>query len=201
MELPTIRGQDHATGLGLLVNPRPTVQELRRWYVEAQLSSYEIAELAGVSHTTVWKWLKAAGIPRRPRLWTANRTLQRRKAAGIPRRSSPGAAAGGRRRGRAVDPGRLQQLYVVEGQSIAQVARTFGVARATIHRHLARAGIQRRGPAGSKSPGRATLWALYVEQRLPMTEIGPRYGVTDRAVAKWLAAAGISVSRAEARAP
>jgi hypothetical protein len=41
---------------------------------------------------------------------------------------------------------------------------------------------------------------LYVEQRLPMTEIGRRYGVTDRAVAKWLTAAGI-VPRARARTP
>lgn len=164
-----------------LASVPPTTGQLRELYLDAQLSTYQIAELVGVSHTTIWTWLKAAGIPRRPRNWAASH--QR------PRRTRPPT----RPRTRDIDASRLRQLYLDDRQSINQLAKTLDIPPSTVYGHLVRAGIPRRQPGGtgSKNPGREVLWALHRQQGLSLAAIGRRYGVCDRAVAKWLVAVGI----------
>lgn len=46
--------------------PRPPVPDLRRWYLDDEMTLQEIASAVGCSQGTVSKWVREAGIPRRP---------------------------------------------------------------------------------------------------------------------------------------
>jgi transposase-like protein len=94
----------------------PTAAELRRRYVADRLTSGQLAAQYEVSATTVRRWLKAAGIPRR-----------------VPGRHS-----------RAPDREELCRLYQDQGLSTTQIGRRFGVGQTTAHNWLRAAGIPLR---------------------------------------------------------
>lgn len=42
------------------------MEQIRRWYLDDQMSIRDIGVRVGASVTTVWRHMEAAGIPRRP---------------------------------------------------------------------------------------------------------------------------------------
>jgi transposase len=95
---------------------RPAPVELRRGYVADGLSTGQLAKRYGVSASTVTRWLKDAGIPRRP--------------------------AG--RRSQAPAREELCRLYQAEGLSTAQIGERYGVSQQTAHRWVRAAGVPLR---------------------------------------------------------
>jgi DNA-binding transcriptional ArsR family regulator len=117
--------------LGIPLRPRPerrrrrlppTAAELRRRYVADRLTSGQLGARYGVSATTVRRWLKAAGIPRR-----------------VPGRHS-----------RAPDREELCRLYQDQRLSTTQIGLRYGVGQTTAHNWLRAAGIPLR-PQGRPS--------------------------------------------------
>lgn len=86
----------------------------------------------------------------------------------------------------------LVRLYEVDGLSMLQLARRFGVSRQGIHHRLKRQGIRIR-PQGRPRPkiDELTLRSLYLDQKLSGREIAIRFNVTQRAVYYWLKAFNI----------
>jgi transposase len=98
--------------------------QLRRRYAADGLSTRQLANLYGVSASTVRRWLREAGIPRRP----------------------PGGQS------RAPSRQELCRLYQAEGLTTAQLGERYGVSQQTAHRWLRTGGITAR-PRG-RAPGR-----------------------------------------------
>jgi transposase len=100
--------------------------QLRRRYAADGLTTRQLADLYGVSPSTIRRWLRDAGIPRRP----------------------PG--------GQSQAPSRqeLCRLYQTEGLTTTQLGDRYGVSQQTAHRWLRAAGIAPR-PRGHR-PSRRT---------------------------------------------
>lgn len=95
------------------------------------------------------------------------------------------------------DAARLRQLYVEEERSLREIGAQFRVSPSTVSRWLEEAKIPRRGAGGrSDAPDAEELRFLYMNRRQSTLDIARLYGVTPRAVSKWLAQHGI-----ETRAP
>jgi hypothetical protein len=139
---------------------------LRRWYIEEQLSCPQIAARVGASAERVRELLIAAGITRRP--------------SGL-------AGAGGRP---PLDAARLRVMYAEEGRTLAEIARELGYLTAAgnpavrrVRSALARAGLpSRRGanwsarldPAGPEDD--VTLRRLYEVDGLTVAQVARRLG-------------------------
>ena len=151
---------------------RLPVEQLRRWYVDEQLSCPQIAVRVGASSECVRKLLVAAGIMRRP----------------------PGlAGAGGRV---PLDADRLQLLYVDQGKTLTEIALELGYLTAAgnpavrrVRSALIRAGIPSRRGANwsarlkSTAPrDDTTLRALYEVEGLTVAQVARQLG--------WLTASG-----------
>jgi len=111
--------------LGIPLRPRaerrrrhrpPTPAQLRRRYLTDGLSIGQLAARHGVSASTVRRWLKDAGIPRR----------------------LPGGQS------RAPSRQELCRLYQAEGLSTTQIGERYGVSQATAHHWLRAAGVALR---------------------------------------------------------
>jgi transposase len=100
--------------------------QLRGDYAVDGLSIRQLAELYGVSASTVRRWLRDAGIPRRP----------------------PGGHS------RAPSREELRRLYQTKGLTTAQIGERYEVSQQTAHRWLRAAGVALR-PRG-RSPGAGT---------------------------------------------
>lgn len=124
----------------------PTPAELRRGYVADGLTPGQLATRYGVSASTVSRWLKDAGISRRP----------------------PG------RRSHAPAGEELRWLYQVEGLSTAQIGQCYGVSQQTAYRWVRAGGIPLRPQgqptrASTAGPGRlltVRLGSLVLEDRV-----------------------------------
>jgi len=106
----------------------PTPAQLRRRYAADGLTIRQLADLYGVSASTVRRWLRDAGIPRR----------------------LPG--------GHSQAPTReeLCRLYQAEGLTTTQIGERYGVSQQTAHRWLRVAGValRPRGRLPRASTGR-----------------------------------------------
>jgi transposase len=91
--------------------------QLRRLYTADGLSTRQLAALYGVGASTVRRWLRAAGIPRRP----PSQNL-------------------------APSHEELCRLYQTEGLSTTQIGERYGVSQKTAHRWLRAGGIALRPP-------------------------------------------------------
>jgi transposase len=103
--------------------------QLRRLYAADGLSTRQLAARYGVGVTTVRRWLRDAGIPRRP----------------------PGGS-----HSRAPSREELCRLYQTEGLTTTQLGECYGVSQRTAHRWLRAAGIalRPRGAAPRRGTGR-----------------------------------------------
>ena len=152
---------------------RLPADELRRLYVDQQMSCPQIAARVGASAEAIRELLAAAGITRRP--------------SGL-------AGADGRA---PLDEARLRLLYVEQGKSLASIARELGYltrdgnpAVRRVRAALERAGLASRRGAnwstrmrvtadGTRTAGDvddATLHRLYTEQGLTVAEVADRLG-------------------------
>jgi transposase len=104
----------------------PTQAQLRRRYVANGWSIGRLADRYEVSASTVRRWLKDAGIPRR----------------------LPGG------RSQAPSPEELRRLYQAEGLSTTQIGERYGVSQGTAHRWLQAAGVGLR-PQGQPTRARS----------------------------------------------
>jgi transposase len=124
----------------------PNPVELRRRYVADGLTPGQLATRYGVSASTVTRWLKDAGISRRP----------------------PG------RRSHAPAGEELRWLYQVGGLSTAQIGQRYGVSQQTAYRWVRAAGVPLRPqgqPTRASTAGHGPLPAvrqgnLVVEDRV-----------------------------------
>ena len=191
------------------------VAEMRRLYVDEQLTTQEIAKRAGTSSGTVWKRLVDAGVQMRPRGVTPRlsddelrqmyidqglSTLQIAERTGM---SSSGVTsalqrAGIPRRGAAVltvDDETLQRLYVHERIDADQLAARFDVPPWTVRRRLRAAGIQRPAgsPPGGFVPAETELRRWYVDGQASLAELAAHYRVPATTVRRWLELRGIAL--------
>ena len=189
------------------------VTEMRRLYVDEQLSTTQIADRAGMAPATVWKRLVDAGVRMRRRgvpprlsddelrhLYIDQRlsTLQIAQRTGMST-SGVGAAlqrAGIPRRGAGeltVDDQTLQRLYVEERLDTDQLAARFDVPPWTIRRRLRTAGIHRPAgsPPGGFVPAETELRARYVDGQASLAELATHYQVPATTVRRWLELRGI----------
>lgn len=137
------------------------VTEMRRLYVDEQLSTTQIADRAGLSPATVWKRLVDAGVQMRQR--------------GVQPQLSDDE---------------LRHLYIEQRLSTLQIAARTGMSTSGVGSALQRAGIPRRG-AGVLTVDDETLERLYVEERLDTDQLAARFNVAPYAVRRRLRAAGI----------
>lgn len=203
----------------MAVGPLANIEELRRLYVEEQLTTGEIARRVGLSSSGVWKLLTRAGVPMRqrgvqPRLaeddlrrWYEDEGLSTIEIAkrtgmsssgvhsalvraGIPRRPLVGTEL-------TIDDQTLEQLYVVERIGSDELAERFGVATWAVRRRLRQAGIVRPPgpqPGGDRPmPSRDELEQRYVEDQASLSELAASYEVAAPTVRRWLEAYGIAL--------
>ncbi|MDD2666431.1 MAG: hypothetical protein PHD13_06430 [Methanocellales archaeon] len=103
---------------------KPADELLRRWYIDERESTYEIAEIIGVSRSTVSHWLEGAGVQRRD---------DREQVF----------AYYGKEVEKPSDE-QLRKWYVDEKKSSTEIAEIIGVSHNAILRWLDRAEISRR---------------------------------------------------------
>ncbi|MBS3102056.1 hypothetical protein J4458_01250 [Candidatus Woesearchaeota archaeon] len=101
---------------------KPTKEELEKWYVHEEKNAAQIGENVGVPNGTVLNWLKEYDIPIR----SVSETMLLRKRLTKPTKEQ------------------LEQWYVSERKSFAQIARDTGLGQTTIRRYLERYGVPLR---------------------------------------------------------
>jgi transposase-like protein len=143
--------------------PQAVTDQTVRALYEDGLSIRAIAAELGMHQRSVWRHLGQAGVELRPR-------------------GKPGVELSRRQ---------LEQLYVRDGLSLAEVARRFEVDPHAVARNLDRYGIPRRRP----TLDRAVLEELYVQQRLGIRAIAERLGVSQGQVRGGLDQHGIGIRR------
>lgn len=157
-------------------DPRIDRTELRRLYVDQQLTIREVADRLNVPKNRIIRDLTLAGIPRRSR--------HSRRPRG-PRL--------------AVTAERLTDLYVNQGLTLAQLGAELQVSEGYLRRRLRESGItERRGTFGPKpaSTNRVVARAcLLYTSGLSMTAVGAELGISATQVALILAEADIPVRR------
>ena len=195
------------------------VTKMRRLYVDEQLTTQEIAKLAGTSSGTVWKRLVDAGVQMRPRgvtprlsddelrhLYIDQRlsTLQIAEQTGMSTSGVTDALerAGIPRRGAGVlpvDDETLQRLYVDERLDADELAARFDVPPWTVRRRLRAAGIQRpAAPPGGFVPPETELRRRYVDGHASLAELAAHYRVPSATVRRWLGLRGIALRQVPA---
>ena len=125
----------------------PPAKVLEDLYVHQNLTIRQVAARTGLSPRQVWRRLAEAGIPRRP---------------SGPRRT-------------ALDPQRLEDLYIRRGMSMDAVARELRVSRGVVERSLRVHGIRRH--RRERIP-RQMLEELYIRRRLSAEAVAARTGTT-----------------------
>jgi hypothetical protein len=191
------------------------VAEMRRLYVDEQLTTEEIADLAGTSSGTVWKRLVDENVQMRPRgvkprlsdaelrhMYIDQRlsTSQIAERTGMSTSGVTAALqrAGIPRRGAGVltvDDETLQRLYVHERLDADQLAARFDVPPWTVRRRLHAAGIQRPAgsPPGGFVPAETELRRRYVNGQASLAELAAHYRVPATTVRRWLELRGIAL--------
>src|SRR3989344_1658851 len=101
---------------------KPTKEEVEKWYVHEEKNAAQIGENVGVPNGTVLNWLKEYDIPIR----SVSETMLLRKRLTKPTKEQ------------------LEQWYVSERKSFAQIARDTGLGQTTIRRYLERYGVPLR---------------------------------------------------------
>lgn len=118
---------------------------------------------------------------------------------GIPTRVEAGRGVG---RPPECDAADLRRWYVEERLSMEAIAGELGVTTHQVRLALRRNRIRRpvTGTPPTPAPPREVLKELYVDQGLPMAEIGRRFGSAPRTVRRWLDEATIPVAPRTTRA-
>lgn len=143
------------------------------------LSTYAIAERAGIDRQRVTRMLRKAGVPLRSR--GAGRRRPERRAAGQPSM-----------------PALLEALYTDARLNSAEIAAIVGMPERTVRDRLRRYGIRLRTRGPWSREDRAdvpagVLQVLYVELGMTAAEVGQRLGVSGGTVLRSAHAHGVPV--------
>ena len=155
---------------------RPSTEQLRRWYVEEKMNTYEIGELVGVSYNLINKWLRKANIPIRDYYESRGYSFEKPSKE------------------------RLRKWYLEERKSTREIAKNVGVDSNSVLQWLKDANIKRRTLSDAQfavyykeieRPSDEQLYKWYIDERKGTREIGELVGVTYPTVQRWLREAGI----------
>ena len=156
---------------------RPNPTELRRLYLDERMPAQRIADMAGVEKITALRWLKAAGIERRPARGLANRGV-----------TEPTAEE-------------LRDLVHVQHLSYREIAERFGVDFTAVPYWLDRHDIPkptvwgtRRNGVPMPRPSDDDLRRMLAEGN-SLRSIARELGVASGTVGDWARQAGGSVHR------
>jgi len=190
---------------------------LREMYVDGNISGVSIAKEFGVRPSLVYISLREHGISRPSRRKQFDRELIEelylrqglvvREVAdklGVSRRSvqaeldrhnitfrnKPGK--------RIVPPDRetLIRYYTVERLTLVEIGRIVGSCAEIVRRLLNEYGIERRSPVNGFSDeivGRERLFQLYVTDKMSVSQIAQKFGISDASVYKYLKRHGIKL--------
>jgi transposase len=150
--------------------------QLRRRYVDEQMTISQIATSMGVAAQTVHNRLVAAQIPRRA-------------SPATPRTD--------------ITNDEIRRLYLDQGWTAEEIASHLDCGTSTVYTRLDRLGVARRParPRHDSRPTTAVLRELYVTNRLSLRQIAEQFDVTAQAVHHWMTAAGIERREPGAPAP
>lgn len=103
----------------------------------------------------------------------------------------------------------MRRLYVDEGLTLREIGVRFGITRQAVHLRFIKAGISRRSHyskkfrnvnekrneriARSLDERRNELVRLYVDDKVPLSVIAKRIGISHGAIRKYLIACGIEI--------
>jgi DNA-binding CsgD family transcriptional regulator len=148
-------------------------------YICGGLSTYHIAQLAGLDRQRVTRLLRRAGVPLRPR--------------------GAGGIRPERRRGDPADlAGTLAQLYVDRRLTTAQIGKMLGIPGRTVRDRLRRYGIQARTKGGWEREDRRilqadALWALYGLEGLSADDVARKLDTSRKTVLRTAHELGLPV--------
>lgn len=143
----------------------PPDDELRALYIEDRHTLQQLGAKFGVSTPVVSRWLREAGIDRRPQ---------------------------GRQRAEAPDPDVLRRSYVDDGLSVNELAARFGASHGTIRSWLQAAGIELRAPGRQRIPAPDPVDLRHLRQQgKSAPDIAAKYNVSKETARRWLKAAGL----------
>lgn len=174
----------------IYVHPRVSKENLHQWYVLEKKSSYEIAEIVGVSRPLILKWLKEDGIPIR-----SNKEAALLYAKKMRERSQQQLEKQRKQ---------LYQLYVIEKKSATKIGEMMELSKSTVLKRLKVVGIKIRSPEEEafiqykkdvKKPSKNQLKMWYIDQKRSTNDIGKIVGVSSTTINKWLKDAGVSLRR------
>jgi transposase-like protein len=155
---------------------RPSTEQLRRWYVEEKMNTYEIGELVGVSYNLINKWLREANIPIRDYYESRSYLFEKPSKE------------------------RLRKWYLDERKSTGDIAKIVGVDSNSVLQWLKDANIKRRTLSDAQfaiydkeieRPSDEQLRKWYIGKKKSTREVGELVGVTYQTVQGWLREAGI----------
>jgi len=155
---------------------RPSDEQLRKWYVEEKMNTYEIGELVGVSYNLINKWLREASIPIRNYYESRGYSFEKPSKE------------------------RLRKWYLGERKSAREIAKIVGVDSNSVLQWLKDANIKRRTLSDAQfaiydkeieRPSDEQLRKWYIDERKGTREIGELVGVTYQTVQGWLREAGV----------
>jgi len=153
---------------------------LREQYIEKQRTIAEIGQECGCADSTAEKWLKKHDIETRAaRVRTPDERLENKKW--------------------------LQEQYVAEGNSQAEIAQRCNCGQKTVGRWLKKHGIETRPPAGGplveKLRDEKWLWGQYIEKQRTIAEIAQECGCGKSTVGRWLKKHDIKTRPSRVRTP
>ncbi|MBQ3946819.1 MAG: hypothetical protein II670_14630 [Alphaproteobacteria bacterium] len=141
----TIRGKWHPSFRGDLDD-----EEIKKLYIEEELSTYQIGEKFGVYHSTINKRLKKQGIK-----------VQDKRIRND------------------LDDEEIKKLYIEEGLSTYQIGEKFGVSDSTIGRRLKKQGVKVQDKNIRNDLDDEEIKNLYIKDGLSTYQIGEKFGVSD----------------------
>lgn len=151
---------------------RPDKTELYRLYVEEFVGIPKIAKMFGCADGTVYRWMVADGINRRP----AGATMRMGKAK--PSRDE------------------LYRLYIDNQKTLGEIGEMFETNRVTIRNWLKSADIEVRsmsevGLCGTPRPSDDELKRMYIDDGMTTLDMADSIGVAFGTVNRWLKKAGV----------
>lgn len=174
----------------IYIPPRVSKEKLHQWYILEEKSSYEIAEIVGVSRPLILKWLKQDGIPVRSNKEAALLHAKKMKEKTHQQLNK--------------QRGQLYQWYVIEKKSATKIGEMIGLTKSTVLKRLKVVGIKIRSPEEEAfiqykknviKPSNNQLKMWYIDQKKSTYDIGKIVGVSKTTIIKWLKETGVSLRK------
>ena len=151
---------------------KPSKEQLRKWYEDENMSTYEIAEIFGVSHSAISRWLKEEGIKIKD--WREKMGYDFEMPSND----------------------QLWMWYIDEKKSPGEIGELVGVSSSTILNWLTKAGIPKKEWREAMGydfvrPPTEELYNWYVNEQMSAKKIAESLGVSQGTIQKLLKECGI----------